>query len=430
MALVGSLARLRGFGPGKLRVDILWNLGSLAVYGASGVLLNVLIGACYDAATLGVFNQVLAAYLFASQFAAGGIHYSVLKHVAQHAQDARTCARVIRSALVATALLSVPAAVGFWLVSGPVGALLASPGVAEGMRWATLGLACYALQKVLLGALNGLRRMRIYAVLLAVRPVLLIAALWVAAAHQTPGPQLLIALSLAELGTTALALLIVAPHLRGAGTGDGRWLRVHLHFGARSFLSGALLELNTRVDVLMLGLLATDTVVGVYSFAAIWAEGVAQLLFVLRNNLNPVLVQLLARRDLAALEQLVRRGKRATTLLLAGVGLVGVVAFPLLVVPAAGNLEFEASTTIFAILIGGVVLGAGYFPFGTILMQGGRPGLHSVLMLVCVGVNVAANAALIPLWGAVGAALATAVSCGLSVVLLVVLTRRALGVRL
>ena len=45
---------------GKFRRDLYWNYASFTVLGVGGVLINVIVGAHYGAATLGVFNQVYA----------------------------------------------------------------------------------------------------------------------------------------------------------------------------------------------------------------------------------------------------------------------------------------------------------------------------------------------------------------------------------
>jgi len=44
----------------KFGRDLIWNLVAFAILGASGILLNVIIGRYYDASVLGVFNQVFA----------------------------------------------------------------------------------------------------------------------------------------------------------------------------------------------------------------------------------------------------------------------------------------------------------------------------------------------------------------------------------
>ena len=96
--------------------------------------------------------------------------------------------------------------------------------------------------------------------------------------------------------------------------------RVHLVYGTKSAVSGMLLELNSRVDVLMIGYFLDDARVGIYSFASTLAEGVFQLLVVLQNNYNPLIARSLTQGADApgpAQEEfhaMVRRGKRTTYL--------------------------------------------------------------------------------------------------------------------
>ena len=52
-----------------------------------------------------------------------------------------------------------------------------------------------------------------------------------------------------------------------------------------------LIELNTRVDIIMIGIFMSDEKVGIYSFAALFAEGFYQLLIVLQNILNPLMAR-------------------------------------------------------------------------------------------------------------------------------------------
>ena len=71
----------------KFSRDLLWNYISLAFLSISGILINLIIAGRYGAETLGVFNQVYAVYIVVSQFSTGGIQYSALRHVAEHARD-------------------------------------------------------------------------------------------------------------------------------------------------------------------------------------------------------------------------------------------------------------------------------------------------------------------------------------------------------
>lgn len=414
----------------RFRRDVLWNVSSLAVLATSGILLQVLIGRHYGAAVLGAFNQVLAAYIVFSQIATAGVHQSVLRFVSEHAGDEHLTARVVGGALRPLLAFAVPTTLVFWAAAGPAGALLESEMVPAGMRAAAIGLFCFAVNKVLLGVVNGQRRMRAFAIYQALRYVLILAGLGIHLLADLDPARLPFVFTFAEGLLFLVLALEVSLHVRWwRAAFEPSYGRIHLGYGLRSLASGMMLELNSRVDVLMLGWYLADEEVGVYSYAALFAEGFFQLVVVLQNNYNPIIARHLACGDRGALEALVRKDRRWIVPALAGAGLLAVLVYPA-VLALVGGGEFRQSQASFAILILGILLASRELPFQNTLLMGGRPAWHSFYMLAVVGTNVAFNALLIPRLGIAGAAVGTAVAFVGSAVYLRLLARRLLGVRL
>ena len=415
---------------GKFGRDTLWNLVSFGILGVSGFLLNIIIGSCYGAATLGVFNQVFALYIVLSQFAVFGVHYSVVKHVAQHSEDNATCDAIISSAIAVTALCAGVACAAGYALSNRVGAIF-SRDVAVGWIYVLPGLWCFALNKVLLGILNGKRFMRAFAVAQAMRYILFIVFLVCCVLLGVPGPALPLIISAGEMLLLIFLLVYVMKFHRPIWFGQwSGWARRHIDFGTRGFLSGTMTEINSRVDVLMLGHFATDKDVGIYSMASLIVEGLAQLAVVVKHNVNPILTQMIAQGRIENLREIVRRGVRIFYAVMAVIGILAIVLYPLAIRLLMRDSSFMDSWAPFAILMGGLILCSGYLPFNMILVQAGYPGTHTVLMSAVVLTNIVLNALLIPWLGISGAALATAVSFVLSAVYLKGLVRRKIGVRI
>jgi O-antigen/teichoic acid export membrane protein len=402
-------------------------VASLAVAAACGIALNMLITSAYGAGALGVFNQVFALYFVFSQLAAAGIHYSALQEVAA-TSDARERGAAATSAFAATILLAAAVAVAFHVLGPVAGAALGSPGVARGMAYAAPGLFLFALDKVALGCINGANRMRAYAVLFAARFVLLIAAFGVCAAAGVDADALPIVITIAETGTLGLCAPVIAPMLGPVPRAE-LWVRIrrHLRFGVKGVGGGLLAELNTRVDVLMLGAFATDAVVGAYSFAAMLAEGAFQLLIVLRTNYAPLLTRLYAAGEIDALRAAIRRGRNVTYAGSVAAGALVVAGYAVVIPRLSGDPAVAASGPMFGVLIAGMVAASGYVPFNQMLLYARRPGWHTVSVLAILVINVIANAVLIQVLGAVGAATGTAVAFAASVAILLVLCRKLLG---
>src|SRR5262249_46716235 len=160
---------------------------------------------------------------------------------------------------------------------------------------------CFALNKGALAVLNALQRMRWYAVFQAGRVVMMAAGFGAFAIAGLPPTALPIILTIGEASVLVGALLAISDQLGRVPLGS--WARNHWRFGLRGFLSGLFSDLNTRIDVLILGIFASDAVVGAYSFAAIMAEGVYQIVIALRTTYAPIMVRLLVARDSAEIDR-------------------------------------------------------------------------------------------------------------------------------
>lgn len=417
----------------RFQADVILNMASLAVAGVTGIFINFIISRSFGEAALGSFNEVFACYVVITQIAVLGLHTSVLKSIAAHGDDRRTAASILAAALVPTVALALPCAVAFWLAGPLVGAVVNSADVARGMTWAAPGVFLFAVNKVLLNAINGMQWMRWYAVLTALRAVGLVGTLVFLERIGASPPMLSFILTGAEalVFVAALIPLLGRLHLKFSGETARSWIRPHLSFGVRSAGAGFLVELNARIDILMLAPFVTDQVVGVYSLAAILAEGFYQLLAVLRNNYNPVLARLLHRGDTETLHSTVRRGKWAAYALFGIVTVVAIAIYPVGVRAMAGpNADIRSGWPVFALIMTGMALSAGYLPFSGILLQANRPGLHTLMMMTVVVFAIVTSAVAIPLFGLTGAAVATAVTYVFHAWLLRRLTLRAIGVKL
>jgi O-antigen/teichoic acid export membrane protein len=422
--------RLSAALAGKFQRDALWNFGSVAVLGLCGFAVTMLIGRRFGAAPLGVFNQAWAAYIFFSQAAVGGIDRSIVRAMSQHRGDGGRVSAVIRGAVAPTLLLALGFSALFWVAREPIAAWLKSPGVAEAMAWATPGLFFFALNKVGMAVVNAAERMRAFAVYTSLRYLGMLGGLVLVIALELPSNRIAFLFTFAEAVLFVPLAVEVVRQLRAPAAESWRaWSSTHLRYGVKSVASGMLLELNSRVDVLLLGRYLADGPVGVYSFAAQVAEGVYQVLVVLQNNYNPLLARHIAVRRFAELERIVAKGKRATYALFASIAVLAVAGFPVLLA-ILEKQEFRDGWLPFAILMLGMTIVSGYAPFQQTLLMANHPAWHTLMMTSIVLFNVVFNALLIPHLGLEGSATATAGCLVFSIFALRTSVRRLVGLRL
>ncbi len=421
----------KGLLRGKFSQDVLWNTASFAVMVICGASINFIIGRWYSPAVLGVYNQVYSVYVIVSQFAVAGIHLSVLKYVAQYSRQPEIYRPLNTAALLLSAVFAAASSLILWSVRAPLARLFSSPEVATGIAYIAPGLFFFSINKVNLSILNGLSQMKLYAVIQALRYLLIVAILVAIAAMGGAGGSLPIAFTLAEIILLMCTLPAILKEYTPAALDVLRaWTIKHLDFGMRGFLSNVLLQMNPRVDVLILGFFWSDHVVGVYSFAGIIAEGLYQLPVVLRTNYNPLLVRLISEQKTDELKARIRKGVRITYAITALIGILVIALYPLGALIIQDRAAYLQSWPVLVILVAGLVLSAGYIPFGAILLQAGRPGLHTIMTAILVLGNILLNLLLTPVFGPLGAATATALASILSIFLIKGFTKATLNLRI
>lgn len=295
----------------RLRAGVAWNLLPVVVLALVGLGLNFVIGGLWGAAALGAFNQVTSAYFVLAALGAVCINFSVVRAVARAPDDRARLGAIAVGGLVPAVMLAALVSALFLGARTTVARLLGSDAVAVGICWAAPGLFCFIVNKVLLGIANGLSRMRAYAAYTTLRYLMIAIGLALAWAFDLPAEALPGIWSFAE----GILLIVLCVELAATVSfsdraGWKRWAWQHLSYGLRGFAAVLLLEINSRLDIWMLGPVFSDATVGVYSMAGSMAEGASQLAVVLQVNLNPHMAAHLAAVQPAEIETLVRRTRR------------------------------------------------------------------------------------------------------------------------
>jgi O-antigen/teichoic acid export membrane protein len=395
------------------RRPLMYNAASLACLAAAGLATNLLIARVYGPANTGLFNQVLAFYLVAGQFAAFGLHLAALRTASLLPRGAApdAVARLISNFLAVTSATAIATMAAGGLFALMVPRLFMTEGLARAWLLAVPGLYFFALNKVLINIANGLERHTVFAAAQSGRPVLLLAICCFWIYENWSGQTIALSLTLSEASLT-MALLAYFIRADGAAAPSGlaREGERMLGFGLRVLPGSALADLNTRIDIIVLGLFVPAAATGVYTLAAWIAEGALQLPAAVRPLLSARLAQLSSSRDDAALRALVRQVGAATMAATASILTAICLCFPLAVEPVLADPLYREALWPLVILSTGVVVASYYLPFDFLLSQSGRPLAQSAVRGTMIGVNILLSLALVPPLGVVGAAAAYSLS--------------------
>ena len=412
----------------KFAHDVLWNLAAFSLMGITGIVLNLVIARYYGPSTLGVFNQVFSLYIILSQFAILGTWLSVLKHTAEYYGDEDTRSNLIVASLFLTGILATITTLIGYLLSTSFGKFFGSEAVMFGWLIVLPGFWCYSINKVFMAILNGSRNMRAFAIVQILRYLSMLIGLVYCVYNKVDGKYLPVLMSYPESFLFVGLLIYTRRYFKFVSVKKWMpWCKIHFLFGLKGFMSGTLAELNTKVDVIMLGYFTTDSKVGVYSMAAMIAEGISQLAVVLRDNINPIITKLGVTGEIRELEKVIKKCVKNFYFVMVLLMSLAIIVFPMVVEGITGSKSFHDSWGVFSILAIGISLSSGYLPINMLLNQLGYPGLYTVQRCAVVVTNFLLNLAMIPFLGIYGAAIATSTSYVCSVLYLKYLAKKSIG---
>tara|TARA_B100000886_G_scaffold36515_2_gene22737 strand:+ start:16353 stop:17636 length:1284 start_codon:yes stop_codon:yes gene_type:complete len=395
----------------KIKKDLIWNYISLAFLGFSGIGINIFIGLNYQPSILGAFNQVLVTYLITGILGSWGINYSVLRSLAQNKKKQKKVNSIIKGALIPTFFLSILFSIIYFKLINFFSILFSSENVRIGMVTITPAIFFFSLNKViLLGIINGMDRMRAFSLYQSLRYSILFLSLLYCISTNLKGQNLPIIFVITEF--VLFTILIIDTSINynwWESINWFYWTKKHIVFGFKSLLGSIFTAMNTRIDIIMIGIFLNDEIVGIYSFSALFAEGFLQLVVVLQNSCNPILANLI-KNNKEELNKFVLKVRDSTYKFISLFGFLAIVLYPLIISLITNKTEYMNSYLPFSIILIGIISASGYLPFQNILIMMNKPLFQTLIVINVAIVNIILNTLFIPFLGVKGASIGTALS--------------------
>jgi len=184
--------------------------------------------------------------------------------------------------------------------------------------------------------------------------------------------------------------------------------------------------INTRTDVIMLGAIKGPEAAGIYNVASRGALLITFVMMAVNSALAPTVASLYTIRDLVRLQRIITISVRITTLLALPIGIFFMFfGYWYLLLFGKG---FTGGQLPLTILSAGQLFNVAMGSVGLLLTMTGHEREAAMGLGIGAVTNVILNAALIPYWGAEGAAVATVTSVILWNVLLVIIVYRKVGI--
>lgn len=199
----------------------------------------------------------------------------------------------------------------------------------------------------------------------------------------------------------AAVLAAVGARIGGLRPPSLRLLAESVRFGARAWLGSVSLFLNARLDQILVGVLASEVALGLYAVAVNGAEILLFLPTAIATSLLPAVAR---EQGAASVERTLRSFRSAMVLAL---GTIAVAAsFGWIAIPVVFGADFQGSVEPFLWLLPGALGYTALSIFSNALLASRAPGLSSLGSATALGTGLALDLALIPSFGASGAAAA------------------------
>ncbi|MEH6558985.1 MAG: flippase [Oceanicoccus sp.] len=395
----------------QLSLDSVWSfLGSIssAIFGLGHI---VVVGNAWGRDGLGIFSMAISVYFIGSMLANVGIHTAVIFELAKlEKRDAKNGAVISTSLLGSLALGLLVGGVSA-LFSRDIATFLNQPTIAEMLFIFCLALPLFLLSKTLVGVFNAIRNLKIVAFSQLFRGLGTFTFLVVAAQSNWELNSIACGFVLVE-GLISLWLFVLILAHFPLGLPSFTIFRRLLSFGWKTGLSGVLTDINSRLDVLIIGYFWSTSVIGVYALAANMARGIWVFAGAIQRVTNPLFVKLFEQKDFDRIQNILTRlvVLAAPFFFIFGLGLAATAEFAI-------GILFPNQPEMLGALFPLYYLLPGALLFACITMIGsapsssiGKPENAVKMILGVLGANLVLNIALVPSLGAEGAAIATSFS--------------------
>lgn len=181
-----------------------------------------------------------------------------------------------------------------------------------------------------------------------------------------------------------------------------------------------------NANIIILGIFEDSKVIGIYAVAARIGTLTSFFLLVTNSSVSPKIAALFANNKMKELQIMIQR----VTRILFFLGLSTWVLFIITGKPLLGiwGAEFKAGYLILIIIGFGQFLNLSTGAVGLMLIMTGNEKLQSKISMVFLIINILLNVLLIPIWGGIGAALATSVTTGGENITKLVFVKQRLGI--
>jgi O-antigen/teichoic acid export membrane protein len=374
-----------------------------------GFVITILLGRYLGAGDLGLYRMTSTIYGIAMLVAAVGIPAAMIKYVAEFKEDRTKFNQIVSSGVITSLFLGIGFIAVFYFSSGIFAEIFNMPGL-SGLTKILSPVFPFALVSgALLGLLNGLREMKSYAAAMIVQSVLMVIITVSLIYYGFGVAGAVMGVVLSSVGSCLFLIWVSKDYFWIVFSEYGSTTKKMLRFGVQMFTAGMINIINYQADIILIGYFLTATEVGYYAVAI----GLSRFFWLIPDAIQrityPTTSEYWANNNYGVLNTMIDKSMKYTACVLLPTGL-GVGFFAKDIVTLIFGDSFVYAVLPLQILIIGTVIFGLVKAIGSSLAGIGRVDVNLKITAFGAMVNIILNFLLIPLYGIVGAAIATITS--------------------
>ncbi len=391
--------------------DIQWSFVSLAISSIVHFLLRAVLGRELGAYGLGLYTLVFVIYLFGMQFASFGIGAALTKYVAEYKENRKKVSDFASAGLIGSFLIGLIIGLVLFLLSDILAVnIFNSPDMVMLIRIIALCFPFIAIQKIVVGTLNGLRKMKLFAFVTIMQNVSVFLVSFVLVYFFEGGTMgAVIGLVLPTIIISIFSLSLIRYLVDRPKKCCNIIFKQLCLFGVYVVLINSIALINIQIDSLLIGYFLDKIDVGYYAISILLVQSLLLLPQAIQRITTPMIATYHGRKDYENIRELIKQAIFKTFLIILLLSTL-IAFFGKFIINIVFTDEFLPAYSPLLILLFGFTIYAPIVSVGSALSSIGKINILFKVSVFNAIINIILNILLIPRYGINGAAMATSTS--------------------
>jgi len=399
------------FKLGKMIMDIHWSFISLATASLSHLLLRIILGRTLGPSGLGVYTLVFTIYLFGMQFAGFGIGSGLSKYVAEFRDENHKVKEYILSGFYGSLINGFIITILLYLLSNFIAvSIFHNSEMGKLIKITALCMPFISIQKMVLGTLNGLYRMKSYALISIIQNILVtLLSMYLVIVLNTKVEGAVWGFVIATIITGLISIIFIKEFISTISLSFSKSFKDLGWFGFYYVLAQSIGMVNTQMGSIILGHFLDAEIVGYYAVATMIVSGIALIPNSVNTAVAPRITYIYGKREYKKTAKFIKRIALYVTLVIIFISIL-LVFFGKTIIILLFKKEFLLAYSPLLILLIGYIIYSPIHSVDCALPSIGKMNLMYKISMLSAIFNVIFSIVLIPKYGILGAALSTSIS--------------------